>query len=445
MPSEIVMPRLSDTMSEGTVAKWRKQPGETVDKGDILVEIETDKATMELESFTSGVMGRILIPEGQTVPIGVPIALVLAQGEAPPPEPAVAAPTIAAEGVPAASDASTATPASSAPSPPVEATSVAAEDAPAASGSSTATPASSAPEPALAVPPSAEGKIRTSPLARRLAEERGVDLASVTGTGPDGRITKEDVEAAIQRAGAAPAPAAAPVSPPGLAEEEELVQLSTLQRTIVRRMIESKAASPHFYVTSEIDMADAVAFRRSLNATVEEGQGVTFNDIIVKSAALALRKFPDVNASYRDGQLVRHKGSHIGFAVAIPNGLVVPVLRDADQKPLLQIGREARELVEKARNRRLTLQEMEGSTFSVTNLGMYGIDQFTGIINQPNAGILAIGAIVRKPVVKDDQIVISDRMRITLSVDHRVFYGATAAEFLQEVRNILEHPLWLVL
>ncbi|MBI2887384.1 MAG: 2-oxo acid dehydrogenase subunit E2 [Chloroflexi bacterium] len=425
MPTEIVMPRLSDTMSEGTVAKWRKQVGDRLAKGDTLVEIETDKATMELEVFEPGVLGRILVPEGQMVPVGVPIALVLAAGEELPAEQAApTAPTSAPTAAPAAA--------------PPQATGLAlAPDAP--------------PE---AQPPPAAGRVRASPLARRLAEEQGVDLSRVAGTGPDGRVTREDVEAFLQRPAAeqAPTPEVAPTplpvaaaAFPGLVEEEELVPLSTMQRTIVARMLESKAASPHFYVTSEIDMAEAVAFRRSLNEALGEGQGATVNDLVVKAVALALRQHPDANAAYRDGQMVRFKHVHVGIAVAVPNGLVVPVIRHADQKSLRQIASEARELVEKARNRRLTIQEMEGSTFSVTNLGMYGVDQFTGIINQPNAAILAVGAIVRKPVVKEEQIVISDRMRVTLSVDHRVFYGATAAEFLRDVKSILEHPLRLVL
>ena len=421
MPTEITMPRLSDTMSEGTVAKWRKQVGETVAKGEILVEIETDKATMELESFQQGVLGSIIIEEGQTVPIGEPIGLMVAPGEEIPPRPTAAA---TQEQL----------------SSPLEAT-----NAPPLAGPERARAAASA---------AAGGRVRVSPLARRLAEEQGVDLGQLAGTGPGGRVTREDVEAYLQGRSPAQAPAVpaagpqagpAPTPFPGLTEEEELVPLSSMQRTIANRTLESKAAAPHFYVTSEIDMAEAVALRRSINAALGEGAGVSFNDMVLKAVATALHSFPEVNASYRDGRLVRYKGVHVGFAVAIPDGLVVPVVRNADQKSLAQIAQEARELIEKARNRRLSLQEMEGSTCSISNLGMYDVDQFTGIINQPNAAILAIGSIIRKPVVKDEEIVISDRMRVTLSCDHRVFYGAEAAQFLREVKRILERPMLLVL
>ena len=230
----------------------------------------------------------------------------------------------------------------------------------------------------------------------------------------------------------------------GLGDDEEVIQLSSMQRTIVQRMLDSKAAAPHFYVTSEIDMAEAVALRKAINAALPEGQGISFNDMMVKGVALALIAVPEANASYRDGRFVRFKAAHVGVAVAIPDGLVVPVIRNAERKTLSQIAAEARETIEKARTRRLALQDMEGSTFSITNLGMYDVDQFTGIINQPNAGILAVGAITRKPVVKNEQIVISDRMRVTMSADHRVLYGADAARFLRELKRLLEHPMLLV-
>ena len=413
MATEIVMPRLSDTMSEGTVGKWLKREGEQVEKGEILAEIETDKATMELESFHSGVLGRILIPEGKTVPIGVPIAILVAPGEEVSSEAAVLSPTALA----------TAEQVSAGLAPP---------------GTLPIEPHAAPP---LAPQERGDGRVRVSPLARRLAEERGIDLRQVEATGPGGRITREDVEAFLQRPRAPEvSPQPAPTAFPGPAEEEELVPLSTMQQTIVRRMLESKAAAPHFYVTSDIDMSEAVAFRRSLNAALGEGQHVTFNDLVVKAVAMALRSFPAANASYREGQFVRHQAIHVGVAVAIPDGLVVPVIRNTDRKTLGEIARESRELADKARNRRLTLQEMEVSTFSITNLGMYDVDQFTGIINLPNAAILGVGSITRKPVVKDEQIVISDRMRVTLSVDHRVLYGAEAAQFLREVKRILEHP-----
>lgn len=218
-----------------------------------------------------------------------------------------------------------------------------------------------------------------------------------------------------------------------------------MQKTIVTRMVESKQNAPHFYITNEVDMTEAVAFRKSINEAQPEGQGVSFNDIVVKAVALALKAYPSVNSSYQNNQFIRHKAINIGIAVAIPDGLVVPVLRNADQKGLSQIAKDAKDIIDKARNRKLSVSEMEGSTFSITNLGMYDVDQFAGILNTPNGGILAVGAITKKPVVKNDQIVIADRMRLTISCDHRVVYGADAALFLREVKRILEHPALLAL
>ncbi len=421
MATEITMPRLSDTMSEGTIAKWRKQVGEKVDKGDILVEIETDKATMELEAFQAGVLGLITVGEGETVPIGESIGLMVAPGEE----------------VPAAAPAAPATaPASAGPAPASEAAATAVAAAPPVVPDS--------PE-----GPEGDGRIRVSPLARRIASEQGADLRQIAGTGQGGRITRDDVEAYLTHpaaASAAPMPAAK-MAFPALEESEgeELANLSSMQRTVVQRMLESKAAAPHFYVTSEIDMTEAVNLRRSLNEALGEGRGVSFNDMIVKAAARALRAVPQVNRSYRDGKMVSYRHVHVGVAVAIPDGLVVPVVRHADHKSVAQIAADTNEIIERARNRKLSPQDMEGSTFSITNLGMYDVDQFTGIINQPNAAILAVGSIVKKPVVKNDQIAVSDRMRVTMSCDHRAVYGADAASFLKELKRILEHPLLLLL
>ena len=418
MATEITMPRLSDTMSEGTIAKWRKQVGEKVDKGDILVEIETDKATMELEAFQAGVLGLITVGEGETVPIGESIGLMVAPGEE----------------VPAAAPAAPATaPASAGAAPASEAAATAVAAAP----------------PAVPDSPEGDDRIRVSPLARRIASEQGADLRQIAGTGQGGRITRDDVEAYLEHpaaASAAPMPAAK-MAFPALegAEGEEIANLSSMQRTVVQRMLESKAAAPHFYVTSEIDMAEAVNLRRSLNEALGEGRGVSFNDMIVKAAAGALRAVPQVNRSYRDGKMVSYRHVHVGVAVAIPDGLVVPVVRHADHKSVAQIAADTNEIIERARNRKLSPQDMEGSTFSITNLGMYDVDQFTGIINQPNAAILAVGSIVKKPVVKNDQIAVSDRMRVTMSCDHRAVYGADAASFLKELKRILEHPLLLLL
>ncbi|MEK7215224.1 MAG: dihydrolipoamide acetyltransferase family protein, partial [Chloroflexota bacterium] len=330
MATEITMPRLSDTMFEGTVAKWRKQVGDQVAKGEIVVEIETDKATMELESFQSGILGRIVVPEGQTVPIGETIALLTAPGE-----------TLAA--------------AEATPAPPTPTAS--------AARAAAAAPATPAPSPIPATP-EPEGRLKVSPLARRLAQEQQVDLRRVSGTGPGGRIVREDVEGFVQQRDV-PSPAqtiAASAAFPGLDDAEEVMQLSSMQRTIVQRMLDSKAAAPHFYVTSEIDMAEAVALRKAINAALPEGQGVSFNDMVVKGVALALMAVPEVNSAYRDGKFVRFKSAHVGVAVAIPDGLVVPVIRHAQRKTLAQIAAEAKETIEKARTRKLALADMEGST-----------------------------------------------------------------------------------
>ena len=419
MANEITMPRLSDTMTEGTVSKWRKQIGEKVEKGDILVDIETDKATMELEAFQAGVLGRIVVNEGATVPIGDLIALLVAPGEELPADTGAA--------VPAAAVAPAAQPAPAPAPAPMTAVEAAPQPMPPASDSATS------------------ARLRVSPLARRLAEERGIDLRQVAGTGPVGRIVRADIESFQPGSGTAPSQGSMPVAFTGLSEEVEYVQLTSMQQTIARRMLDSTLNAPHFYVTSEIDMTEAVAFRRSINEAQPEGQGVSFNDLVIKAAALAIRSYPAVNSSYIDGQFVRYKAINVGIAVAIPDGLVVPVLRHADMKGLSQIAAEAKDLIDRARTRKLSLQEMEGSTFSITNLGMYDVDTFSGIINSPNAGILAIGAIVKKPVVKNDQIVVADRMRVTISCDHRVLYGADAALFLREVKRVLEHPALLAL
>ena len=419
MATNIEMPRLSDTMSEGTIAKWRKAVGEQVNKGDIIVEIETDKATMDLEAFHPGILGRILVNEGDTVAIGVPIAILVAPGEA--------VPDVAPASVPVAKPAEAPAPALApvAAPPPVPLTPAAAPLAPV-------------------------GRVNVSPLARRLAEESGVDLRQLRGTGPSGRIIRADVEAAVRSGGTrlgAPSgglPGIQVTSSPPLDGDDDVTP-TTLQQTVVRRMLESKLA-PEFFVTSEIDMTAAIAFRRDANASLPEGAGVSFNDLIVRAVALALKQNPKVNASYAGGKFRMHTQVNVGIAVAMPDGgLVVPVVKAADSYSLTGLAAAARDLIERARAKKLALADMEGSTISISNLGMFDVDQFTGIINQPNAAILAIGAIVKKPVVKNDHVVVGDRLRITMTCDHRVLYGADAAIFLRDVKRYLEQPLLLVL
>ncbi|TMG29918.1 MAG: 2-oxo acid dehydrogenase subunit E2, partial [Chloroflexi bacterium] len=275
---------------------------------------------------------------------------------------------------------------------------------------------------------------------RRLAEEQGVDLSRVTGSGPGGRITKEDVEAAAHRG---PTPSPKPTARPKA--EVEVVELSKMQATIAMRLAQSKFSAPHFYVTSEIAMDDAVRLRQMFNEAVGKDEAISINDLVVKAVALALTKFPEVNASWADGRIERKRDVNIGIAVGLPDRLIVPVLRNADQKPLKDIARESKQLIERARSNKAAAQDYVGNTFSISNLGMYDVDQFTAIINPPDSGILAVGSIEDKPVVKDGQVVPGKRMRVTLSVDHRVFYGVTAAQFLQEVKRLLQSPMALVL
>jgi pyruvate dehydrogenase E2 component (dihydrolipoamide acetyltransferase) len=293
---------------------------------------------------------------------------------------------------------------------------------------------------------------RVSPVARRLAEELGVDLRRVQGTGPGGRIQKEDVEAAAQQKDQARPAAAvtATVAPTRQATarptgEVEVVELTKLQSTVAMRLVQSKFSAPHFYVTSEIAMDDAVHLRQMFNEAVDKSESISINDLIVKAVALALTKFPEVNASWADGHIERKRDINIGIAVGLPDRLIVPVLHNADQKSLKEIAVAAKQLIERARANKAAAQDYVGNTFSISNLGMYDVDQFTAIINPPDSGILAIGSIEDKAVVKDGQVVPGKRMRVTLSVDHRVFYGVTAAQFLQEVKRLLQSPMALVL
>lgn len=415
MPVEVVMPRLSDTMQEGTVLKWLKKEGEEIKKGEPLAEIATDKANMELESYYSGVVEKIVVEEGRAVPVGEQIAIIRSPGEQPAatPSPAEAAPPAAV----------------AAPAPPAPA-------------------AEAAPD----LPREGE-RIKASPLARRLAAEHGLDLSRLAGTGPGGRIVKEDVEEYLARArAAAPAPEAAPPreerpAPAAPAVPTAAVPLTRMQETIVRRMVESKTTVPHFYVTIEVDMGEASRLRQAANdaAAAFGAQEISYNDLVVKAAALSLRRFPEVNAFYRDGRIYMNKEINVGIAVALPDGLVVPVVHDADKKSLRQIASDAKEIIERARTGRLAPDDYVGGTFTVSNLGMYDVDEFAAIINPPQSGILAVGSVKPKPVVVDGEVRVAERMRATLSADHRVYYGATAAQFLKELKHLLENPLELVL
>ena len=434
MATDVVMPRLSDSMEEGTILKWLKSPGDAVELGEELVEIETDKANMVYEADAGGTLIEIVADEGETLPIGQVIARVGEPGEEP-----------SGDGASAKSKKSKKAKKSSA-----EAEETAAAPAP---------PATHAPP--AAAPADADGRVKASPLARRIARERGLDLAGLAGSGPGGRIVKADVEKAIAvgpapaaAQAAAPPPAGAPAGPtPGAAERPETAKGSTsfeeltkLQSTVARRMAESKATAPHFYLTVEADMTRAVEARARLKAASKEGDVVpSFNDMVVKACAIALREHPRANGAYRDGRLELYSRVNIGVAVAAQDALVVPTVFDADLKGLRQIATETRALAQRVREGTITPPELSGGTFTVSNLGMFGIHSFAAVINPPQAGILAVGAIAERPVVKDGEITIGNLMPMTLACDHRILYGADGAVFVDRIRNLLEEPLGLAL
>ena len=456
--AEIVMPRLSDSMEEGTVLRWLKGVGDEVAVGDELVEIETDKANMVYESDLAGTVVEVLAQEGDTLPVGEPIArvgdaseVVGGNGGAPG----------AAASAGRAGDEST-TQAPSADQPAIEQREPAVASAP-ATPPAPATPAAT-PSPAGV---GADGRVKASPIARRIARDRGLDLQALSGSGPGGRIVKADVEKALASGIAAPAPPApapaAPAAPPtaapagptpGVAEKPEtakgqveVVELTRLQQTVARRMAESKATAPHFYLQAEFDMTAAVEGRAKLKAMAKEGETVpTFNDMVVKACALALREHPRANGAYRDGRIELYSRINVGVAVAAQDALVVPTVFDADQKGLRRISQETRALAARVRDGSITPPELSGGTFTVSNLGMYGISNFSAVINTPQAGILAVGEVKAKPVFSDSgEIEARQLMGVTLACDHRILYGADGAIFLARVRELLEEPLGLAL
>ena len=419
---DVLMPRLSDTMTEGVLTQWLKQEGDTIHRGDVLAEIETDKATMELEAYDDGVLARILVPGGTTVPIGQPIAVIGDDSATTATTPAPATPTDA--------------PATPVPSHP--------EAPPAASET-------------RRVPP-----VRTSPLARALAREHGINVTTIAGTGPGGRIVRADVESAIaaQPTVSSPAPTppatpptAAPSLPPDVAAtattanaasgDDEKIPLTAVRRITAQRLTDS-AAAPHFYLTSVVDAAELVAFRAELNTQLAAGMKVTVTDLLIRACAVTLRTHPQANSSWGGDHLLRHRRIHVGSAVALDDGLIVPVIRDADRKSVSEIAAEAHALAERARAGKLTPDEFTGGTFTISNLGMYGIDHFTAVINPPEAAILAVGAATEEPVVRDGRMVATTTMKLTLSIDHRVLDGATAAAFLRDLVRLLEQPLRIV-
>ena len=423
--SEITMPRLSDTMEEGTLAAWLKQPGEQVQRGDLLAEIETDKATMELEAFEEGVLQQILVQVGETVPIGQPIAII-GSGDA------TAAPPAPAE---------------AAPSPAEEAARI--EAAPEVETAAAAPPATAAP-----AAPAGQAPVKASPMARAIARDHGIDLSTVAGSGPGGRVVKADVEALAAGDGrvapaAAPAPAApaaAPTPAPAQAaappEDVEEIPLSNMRKTVARRLVESMQSAPHFYLTIKVDVDALLGLRAELNQRLaDQGIKLSVNDLLVKACAVTVRSHPDINVSWAGDKILRHRRVSVGIAVAVEGGLIVPVVRDADQKSVSQISGEAKALIEKARVGKLRPDDYTGGTFTISNLGMFGIDQFTAVINPPEAAILAVGATTSEPVVHEGELATRQRMKLTLSIDHRALDGATGAQFLADLKGVLEQPL----
>jgi pyruvate dehydrogenase E2 component (dihydrolipoamide acetyltransferase) len=405
---DVIMPRLSDTMTEGILVQWLKQEGEPVQRGEVLAEIETDKATMELEAYDSGVLTRIIAAPGSTVPIGQPIAVIGEQS-------AVAV-------VPAAADV-----------PLAVTPSLSAADGVAATA-----------EPAPWREPPATSTVRTSPLARQLARNHGLDIAGIPGTGPGGRVVRADVETAIA-ASSGTAPVASAQVHSGLVAlaepADEQVALTSIRRISAQRLTES-AATPHFYLTSVVNAEPLLAVRTQLNEQLSDsGAKVSVTDLLVRACAVALKTHPQVNASWGGDHLVRHARINIGVAVALEDGLIVPVIRDADRKRLSEIAAEAHALAQRARAGKLTPDEFSHGTFTISNLGMFGIDHFTAVINPPEAAILAVGAAREEAVVRDGQLVVGTTMKLTLSIDHRVLDGATAAGFLQDLVGLVERPL----
>jgi pyruvate dehydrogenase E2 component (dihydrolipoamide acetyltransferase) len=421
---EILMPRLSDTMEEGVVSSWHKKPGDQVAAGDALVDIETDKALMEYEAYEEGVLGEILVPEGGTAAIGTPIAVLVTAGTAPaPPRPPAEPAEPSPVGVPSPDDAAAAPRA-------------AAQDA----------------------SPNGRSRPPSSPLARRVARENGIDLTRLTGSGPGGRIVRADVEAAARDAEVATTPRSAPPVPPvppvpqdapgtvSAAEPDpdtERVPLSRIRKVTARRLAESMRTAPHFYLTRVVDAGKLLAFRQTLNAALAPAK-VSVNDLIVKACATALRANPVLNVSFTEEHLLVHRRVHVGVAVALDEGLVVPVIRDADRKSVSAIGTETRELAGRAREQKLMPQEMSGGTFTVSNLGMFGVDAFTAVINPPEAAILAVGATRKDVVFREGEVIARDQMTLTLSIDHRACDGATGAKFLGELVELLQNPLRIV-
>lgn len=420
MPTNILMPSLGFDMTSGAIARWLKNEGDKVTQGDAIAEVETEKATVEIQAFATGVLQKIVVPAGQTVPVGTVIGTIDAPGEA-------------AAMTPAPAPSSAASPPTAAPAPQ-----------------------KTEPEPR---PGDGNGWIKASPVARRMAQAEGLNLREIQGTGPGGRIVQRDVEEYIAHRQAKRAPVATPEPPPAapfykapapatptapVAAGQEMV-LSRMRQAIARRMAESKQTIPHFYVTFDVNMTEAMRMREQLNALAPEGEKLSVNDLIIAAVARILKKWPVLGASFGGDRLQMHSAINIGVAVALESGLITPVLHDVDKKSLKELGREAHALVERTRANKMRPEDLTGSTFTLTNLGMFGVEEFSAIINPPEAAILAVGAVEKRPIVVGDEIRIAQMMKATLSVDHRVADGAQAAQFMRDLKTLLENPVNLLM
>ncbi len=398
----MLMPKLSDTMEEGVILKWRKKEGESIKQGEILADIQSDKADMEQEAYDSGVILKLFAKEGEGIGVGKPLVIIGKAGED------ISA-LLAEEK-------------STTPSPKKE--------------EKTETSSSQTPQKEITTYANGDSRVKASPLAKKIAEENKIDLTSVSGSGPMGRVVKRDVESLV---GKSPSFTKSVVA----SRQTKEVPVSMMRKTIAKRLVESKNTAPHFYITVEVDMKRAIEFRTSLNSTEEVK--ISYNDIIVKAVALTLRKHPMVNASFMGEKIVQYGDVHVGVAVALEDGLITPVVRNADMKGLAEISFEVKELATKAREKKLKPEEFQGSTFTISNLGMFDVENFTAIINPPEGAILAVGSIIEKPVVEKGQIVVGHRLKLTLSSDHRVIDGAVGAKFLQDLKKMLENPAMLAL
>lgn len=439
MAKTVVMPQMGYDMDAGTLLRWLKQEGETIGRGEPIAEIETDKVNLEIESFDGGIVHKHLVTEGETVPVGQPIAIIGEPGE-----------VIDEPSKPASAGAATSQ--ASQPAAPA-----------ATNGVQSTTTLDGTTDQVFERAPGE--RVRASPLVKRLAAEHGINLHAIRGTGPGGRIVKADILPHVGRPAATPipptlapsapevgrvapaaqvAPRPAPSVAPVASPASETRDLTRIRKTIARRMSESFQQAPHFYITMPVDMGKALRLRQEINEQVEAPQKVSINDLVVKASALALRKFPVLNASYAGESIQVHQRIDISIAVALEEGLISPFISDTDHKPLGEIAAASKDLIERARNGGLTPEEYQGGTFTISNLGMYGIESFSAIINPPQVAILAVGGITKEPVYQDDQFVPADIMRVTISADHRVTDGAEAARFLAELKHLLESPMLLV-